>query len=77
MTELRAYYTVPELAKLMGRTRWQVRRLLDANDVRTHRIGRAIVVSVEAIRCAFPDIWEGVILRVSVQNVGRQVRQGR
>jgi excisionase family DNA binding protein len=60
MTKLKPFYTLPELAKLLGMSRWTVRRWLEANRIPfelrrregSTRGGRIIVWSSEIRACS-------------------------
>lgn len=60
MTPLPAWLTLPELARLTGRHRHAVRRLLESDGVPLVRSGRKIVVLTSALRRAMPDLVEAI-----------------
>ena len=57
----RAVYTVPELARLSGLSRFQVGRLLTSNDVWIVRAGRRKLVPLIALRAALPLIFDSIL----------------
>lgn len=63
---LRACYTVPELAFLMGLSRWQLSRMLRRRDIpvdRQERVGRVWLSTFQKLA---PEAWESLILRQSM-----------
>ena len=66
MARLKACYSIPEIAHMAGISRWQVRRLLDANGVELGRNGRTRVVFLSALKRALPELWDSILDRVSV-----------
>lgn len=58
--EIRAAYSVPQLAAMAGVHRHKVRRLLEAGGVPLFRQGRAMVVMVEDLAAGMPKLWEGI-----------------
>jgi len=61
--ELKAAYSIPELAEMSGMDRHRVRRMLESNGVELKRSGRAILVFTSALRRALPDLWDSILDR--------------
>lgn len=72
---MRAAYSIPELAALTGLHRHRVRRILDTAGVTYLRSGRAILVTVEAIQVALPDLWASITAGLHLRNVERESRE--
>ena len=60
MNAPKASYTIAELAKLMNRTRHQMRGLLKSHHVTLTRSGRAIYVLLVNLKRAWPDAWDSI-----------------
>jgi hypothetical protein len=58
-----ALYTIPELADLVGISRWRLRRLLERADIEMHRSGRIRVVYLSSISQALPELWQSIVAR--------------
>jgi len=58
--ELKAAYSIPELAEMMNRDRHWVRRWFEAQGARLDRNGRAITICLSEIRRAWPAAWESI-----------------
>jgi len=58
--QLKAAYSIPELAEMAGMPRGKVRRMLDSNGVQLRRNGRVYVVFLSALRRALPDLWDSI-----------------
>jgi excisionase family DNA binding protein len=55
--ELKALYTVPELAAMIGMHPRTLRRWLERKEVPLLRVGESISVPLVAFREAFPEVW--------------------
>jgi len=64
--QLKAAYSVPELAEMSGLQVDRVRRMLVSNGVKTERNGRVIVVYLSQIKRAMPDLWESILDRLAL-----------
>lgn len=63
MANLKAVYSIRELANLSGLSVQQLhRRLGEAGVIKGRGRGRRIDVPLVAFRGAFPDIWESIVL---------------
>jgi excisionase family DNA binding protein len=58
--DVRAFYTVAELARVGGVSTYRLLRLLRRNDVHFLRVGRAYLVSLSEIQRKIPPLWEGL-----------------
>jgi AraC-like DNA-binding protein len=58
---LRAAYTVPELARMMGLSPWRLTRILQAQGVTITSVGRSRIVFLEALRRAAPDAYRSLV----------------
>ena len=58
----RPVYSVPELAELVGITRFAMARLLQSAQVPLWRSGRKHLVFLAELKRAFPVLWEIVLL---------------
>jgi hypothetical protein len=65
-TRLKASYTVTELAQLADVSRFKLWRMILAEDVRTIRTGRSVLVPLVALRVAFPDLWESMVIKLGL-----------
>lgn len=61
-TELKAWYTVPELARMAGTTRDDMRRTLRRTGVTIRTEGRTGRVLLSELRRVAPDIWQSILL---------------
>jgi hypothetical protein len=61
--ELKAAYTVPELAAMAGLSRFQVYRLIKRHSVTLVDE----LVPLISFRTCFPDLWESIVLKSHVQ----------
>lgn len=63
--EPQVVYTVGELARLLGWTRFRVTRLLRKRDVKTTRFGErsAELVPLVAFKDAFPEVWASIVMK--------------
>jgi excisionase family DNA binding protein len=59
---VRACYGVPELAELMGLSRWQLYRMLQRRHVPMTREGRHLVVWLSDLQTHAPEAFESLIL---------------
>jgi len=55
--EVKALYTVPELAAMIRMHQRTLRRWLVRRDVALLRVGASVGVTLVAFREAFPDLW--------------------
>ena len=55
-------FSVIELANLMGCSRFQMARLLDAKGVKVERIGKKKVVLIWDLKEAFPNLWSTITM---------------
>lgn len=60
---MKAVFSVPELGRLAGISRWRMVRLLDANGVRVSREGRRRYVLLVDLQRAMPDLWTSIVSR--------------
>lgn len=74
MREPQALYTIIELAKLAGISPKRMRRLLDEHGCRYTMSGAYRYVSLVALREAIPDVWDSVLLVLSMR--GHEVSRG-
>jgi hypothetical protein len=65
---LRAIYTIPEIARMAGISRQRAGRLLEAGGVDITRVGRARIVPLAAIQQAMPLFWESILQRECAVN---------
>ena len=69
--EIRALYSVTELARAARVSTHKLRRVLRANHVVLLRSGRALFVPLSEIRDKIPPLWDGIVaaerLRRSLQ----------
>jgi hypothetical protein len=68
--ELRAAYTIRELADMAALPRGRVERLLESAGVEFDSAGRTRVVLLTEIREAMPRFWESVLTRLALQRDG-------
>jgi sulfite reductase beta subunit-like hemoprotein len=59
--EVKAVYTVPELALAANTTRFRMARLLASYRVNTLRSGRAVLVPVSELKDKVPDLWASIV----------------
>ncbi len=59
----RALFSVPELGRLAGVSRWRMGRLLERNGVRFRWSGRLRLVLLSDLRLAFPELWDSILDR--------------
>ena len=57
---LKVAYSVPQLARLAGMSRWSMVRLLRSAGVTLHRIGHKRLVFLSEVRRALPALWESL-----------------
>jgi hypothetical protein len=60
MNELRAAFTVPELARLANLSRGRMNRLLESAGVQVHWVGKRRVVMLAELKRALPTLWESI-----------------
>ena len=60
MSHLKVSFSVPELARLAGMSRWAMGRLLRTAGVVIHRSGHKRVVFLSEVKRALPALWESV-----------------
>lgn len=65
-TTLKAAYGVSELAAMAGLSRFQVHRLLVSRKVPTTEIGKKVLVPLVGFKMAFPEIWDSIVVRLSL-----------
>jgi len=65
--ELRAYYTIAELARAAGVTTFSLLRLLRRNDVVFLRAGRALYVPLGEIRTRIPPLWDALVAKEAMR----------
>lgn len=63
--ELKAVYSISELARMAGISHQRMRRLLDSGGVQLSQCGANKVVFLAALREAMPMLWESMIDRAS------------
>jgi excisionase family DNA binding protein len=71
---LRAVYTVPELAKYAGVSRFFLLRLLRSNDVPFVRSGRMVLVPLCDIELRMPRLWRSIVAAERVRADARAER---
>jgi len=59
---LRACYSVPDLAALMGVSRWTMHRILRARGIPMERHGRVYLVWLESLKNSAPEAFESLML---------------
>lgn len=59
--KLKAWYSIRELADMVGCPKRQILRLLTQRQVKTEKIGKKHMVSLAAFQYAFPDLWESIL----------------
>lgn len=70
--ELRAVYSVPELARMAGISTGRMTRLLTSGHVEISRAGRLRVVLLEALREAMPLLWASIVRRAAESKPWRE-----
>ncbi len=60
--EVRAYYSVPALARIGNVSTYTLRRVLRANGVVLVRARRALFVPLSEIRDRIPPLWKSICL---------------
>ncbi len=70
--EPQAVYTVGELAKLAGLSRYRMLRMLEGAGVTVHRSGRVFVVFLADLHTAFPKLWRSLALRKAAKKTGER-----
>lgn len=68
--ELKAVYTVTELARMGNVTTREMRRLLRDAQIPIHRTGRTGRVKLDDLRRCDPALWASVQLVTRVRNAG-------
>lgn len=70
--EPQVVYTVGDLARLLGWTRFRVARLLRRKGVQTVNFGErsASLVPLVAFRAAFPEVWDSIVVKHSMPRKG-------
>ncbi len=58
--EVRAFYTIAELARFAGVTPYMLLRVLRRNRVVFLQAGRALYVPLSEVRERIPPLWEGL-----------------
>jgi hypothetical protein len=58
--EVRAFYSINELARVAGVTTYRLLRLLRRNRVTFLQAGRAVFVPLSEIRLKIPPLWDGL-----------------
>jgi hypothetical protein len=74
--EVRAFYSVAELARVGGVPTYRLLRLLRRNGVTFLRAGRAFYVTVAEVRRKVPPLWEGLLAAEELR-AGRSPRSPR
>jgi hypothetical protein len=69
--DLKTTYTIPELAEMLSMTRNQVWHMLRRDNVPVRRLGRKILVGLQAFRDTYPDLWGSILLRVGMEEGDR------
>jgi hypothetical protein len=76
--EVRALYTIPELARAANVTTYTLRRLFVANHIRTIHSGRAVFVPLSEIERKIPSLWGSLLAAEALRVAGaKQARRGR
>jgi hypothetical protein len=68
--EPQAVYTIGELARLSGLSRYRMLRMLKGAGVKVHRSGRVFVVFLADLNTAFPKLWRSLALRKVAKKPG-------
>jgi excisionase family DNA binding protein len=63
----KAVYTIGELAKLTGLSRYKTLRMVEKAGVKVHRSGKIFVVFLSELQAAFPELWRSLALRNAVE----------
>jgi hypothetical protein len=58
--QVRAFYSVPELARIANVPTYRLLRLLRRNGVTFLRVGRAFYVTLTEVREKIPPLWESL-----------------
>ena len=70
--EVRAYYSVPALARIGNVSTYTLRRVLRANDVVLVRARRALFVPLSEIQDRIPPLWKSICIIAELQAAGAQ-----
>ena len=73
--ELRAFYSVPELAKAANVTRWRMKRLLESAGIVLARNGSDFVVYLSSIRQQLPQLYASLICAEEVKRARLERRR--
>ena len=68
MSQLKAVYTIPELAQALGFSRYSMRRLLNSSGVQLTWSGRAIYVLLASLQKAMPQLVETLVQQGRAQS---------
>jgi hypothetical protein len=74
--EVRAFYSIPALARAANVTTYTLRRLFVANHIRVMHSGRAVFVPLSEIQRKIPALWGSLkaaeVLRLAAVKEGRR-----
>lgn len=68
--ELKAIYTIAEMAKLAGLSRYRTLRTLESAGVRTDRLAHRRVVFLADLHDACPALWDSILARRAARTKG-------
>ncbi len=71
--ELKALYSVPELSRAAGVTRFMLLRLLRANRVQLVAAGRVVMVPLAEIQRHIPPLWRSLVEAERVRADARRI----
>lgn len=63
--EPKAAWSITELAKAAGLSRFQVRRMIKSNGVLTERIGKKVLVPFTSLKALMPGLYAALASRLA------------
>ena len=60
MSQIKVVYSIPELAKVVGVSRFAMGRMLEMAKVEVHRSGRRRLVMLAELKPAMPTLWASI-----------------
>ena len=70
MGKLQSIYTIGQLARLAGISKWRVVRTLQSNGVPIRKSGNCRVVGLKDLRDGLPWFWDSIVDRQHMARIG-------
>jgi len=64
---IQAFYSLPELARASGISRFKLRRMLESKGIAFERSGRSVLVGLSELEKKYPELWDSIKIAASLR----------